>query len=582
MLNYKKYNFAAKKMVINPLPIIRGLLLLTTILILVLPACKSTRSAGAEKAEDRPFTASDVEAAQRLIGIEFTRPEIDTMDNYLRRNLAAYDSMRQHPLDNAVAPVLHFDPRPDGFEMPAGQRDINWGLPGEVDLPERMSELAFYSVAELAVLLRTRQITSVGLTRFFLERLKQYDPKLEAVVTLTEEPAMEQARRADEEIASGQYRGPLHGIPYGVKDLLAVPGYPTTWGAEPYRDQVIDATATVVERLEDAGAVLIAKLSTGELAYGDIWFGGRTRNPWDLEQGSGGSSAGPAAATAAGLVPFSIGSETWGSILSPSTRCGATGLRPTYGRVSRHGAMTLSWSLDKVGPICRTAQDCALVLDAIRGPDGHDRSVVEAPFNYNAGMDLSGLRVGYLADAFEADTTLQGENDRAALAAFRELGLKMEPVDLPSEMDYGALIYLIIRAEGGAAFDELVRSNREDLLTNQGRVSRVNSLRMSRFVPAVEYIQANRHRKLLIEKMQELFEKYDLLILPTSGSDGSAIGNMTGHPVVSLPNGYDEEGHPTSIILMGRLYDEATILALAARFQEATEHEDKHPAGFGD
>jgi len=556
--------------------------LLATFIFVILSACQSSRSAKADDDGERSFTSVDVEAAQRLLGIEFTRSEIDTMDSYLQRNLTAYDSMRQHPLDNAVVPALYFDPRPDGFQLPAPQKAVKWGLPEKVALPERMSELAFYSVAELAALLRSRQISSAGLTRFFLGRLKKYDPKLEAVVTLTEELAMEQARRADEEIARGEYRGPLHGIPYGVKDLLAVPGYPTTWGAEPYREQVIEATATVVERLEAAGAVLIAKLSSGELAYGDIWFGGRTRNPWNLEEGSGGSSAGPAAATAAGLVPFSIGSETWGSIVSPSTRCGATGLRPSYGRVSRYGAMTLSWSLDKVGPIGRTAQDCALVLEAIRGSDGRDRSVVDISFNYDAEMDLSSLRGAYLAKAFDADTSSRGDNDRAALDVFRKLGLDLKAVELPSEMDYSALIYLIIRAEGGAAFDELVRSNREDMLTNQGRVSRVNSLRMSRFVPAVEYLQANRHRKLLIERMHELFKQYDFLIMPTYGSDGSAIGNMTGHPVISLPNGFDQDGQPTSIILMGRLYDEASILALAARFQAATAHEDRHPKGFTD
>ena len=351
-----------------------------------------------------PITAEDVMGAGKLAGLELTSAEIDSLLADVSDQLSSYIEMRKTDIPNSVPPALVFDPVPE-----AGQfiDDEGMGMSEGPDLdaliPEDADDLAFYSVKELAGLLRTGKITSVELTRFFLERLKTFGPEMECVITLTEDLAMEQAERADREISEGHYRSLLHGIPFGAKDLLAVKGYHTTWGAEPYRKQMIDRNATVIDKLEEAGAVIVAKLTLGALAWGDVWFGGTTRNPWDITEGSSGSSAGSASATAAGLVPFAIGTETWGSIVSPSTRCGATGLRPTFGRVSREGAMALSWSMDKIGPICRSVSDCAIVFDIIRGPDGKDRTVRDIPFNLDPGMDMDGLRIGYIKSAFDED-----------------------------------------------------------------------------------------------------------------------------------------------------------------------------------
>jgi Asp-tRNA(Asn)/Glu-tRNA(Gln) amidotransferase A subunit family amidase len=432
---------------------------------------------------------------------------------------------------------------------------------------------------ELAALVKSKQITSLELTQFFLARLKKYDPILKVVITLTEERAIDRAHQADKEISAGNYRGPLHGIPYGVKDIIAVKGYKTTWGSEPYKDQVIEETATVVKKLDDAGAVLVAKLTSGALARGDVWFGGKTLSPWDTTQGSSGSSAGSASATAAGLVPFALGTETWGSIISPSTRCGVTGLRPTYGRVSRSGVMALSWSMDKVGPICRSAADCAVVFETIRGVDKADPMTTEASFNHNWHIPVQELKVGYLNETFEKDTTNSGENGRAALEIFKEMGVELKPVKLPDDFPFRTFD-IILRAEAGTFFDELLLSNRDDLMIEQTKRSRVNSLRQSRFIPAVEYIQANRHRSRLIESMQKLMKDYDVVISPQRGGNQTLITNLTGHPAISVPAGFDEKGRPTSIILVGNLYDEASILALAKKFQDATDFEDARPPIF--
>lgn len=538
-------------------------------------SCRSSQPAVSDA-----LTAEKVKAAQILFGLEFSAAEIDTLLPSLQSNLETYRKQRQRPLDNTVFPAIYFDPHPANFQIPEATQVPDWGIPTSVELPTNKEALAFYSVAELAVLIRNRQVSSVELTQIYLDRLKRHDPQLHCVVSLTEALAMEQARRADAALAAGTYLGPLHGIPYGLKDLVAVPGYPTTWGAGPYQHQEMDTLATVAKKLEAAGAVLVAKLTSGELAYGDVWFGGRTLNPWDLTQGASGSSAGSAAATAAGLVAFAIGTETWGSIVSPATRCGATGLRPTYGRVSRHGVMALSWSLDKVGPICRTAQDCALVFEAIRGSDGLDRTVVDAPFNFRAPRDLDKLRVGYLEAFFTQDSSTWGKANREALATFQQMGLQAEAIELPDDLPWNGVISTIIRGESSAAFDQLVLNNQDDQLARQTPGSRANSLRQSRFIPAVEYLQANRHRTLLIEEMAKLFEQYDILLLPTYGSDQSAISNMTGHPVVSLPSGFDPQGRPLSIILMGQLYEEATLLEVAHQFQLRTGHEGNTPPGF--
>lgn len=530
------------------------------------------------QSKDKPvIKRRQVAAAERIMGLSFDRAERDSLISDLQKSLSSYRRLRQAALPNAVSPALLFHPVPPGVILGGEQRPLAFSPLAEMEVPENLEELAYYSVRQLGELIRTERITATQLTRMVLDRLKRHGPRLECVVTLTEELALEQARRADEEIAAGKYRGPLHGIPYGAKDLLAVKGYPTTWGATPYRDQVLDETATVVLRLEEAGAVLVAKLTLGALAWGDVWFGGKTRNPWDLEQGSSGSSAGPASATAAGLVPFAIGSETWGSIVSPATRCGVTGLRPTFGRVSRAGAMALSWSMDKLGPMCRNVEDCALVFEAIRGPDGLDQTVVDLPFNYDYRVDLSELRIGYVKAAFDEETPNQAR-DAAVLEVLKELGAELVPMALP---DYPVSdLAFILSAEAAAAFDELTRSDRDDLLVRQINNAWPNVFRAARFIPAVEYIQANRVRQQLIQAMQETLADLDLYVSPSFGGDNLLLTNLTGHPCVVLPNGFNEQGSPTSITFMGRLYDEATLLAVARAYQEATDWHRQHPPEF--
>ncbi len=532
--------------------------------------------AGASDA-GREITAKMVAAFETIVGLEFTPAERDSMLPDLEDYRRAYAALREVDIPNDLPPALDFDPVPAGAWAPRGEdRPIRLSPPEHTRRPDDLEELAFWSVRDLAYLVRTRQVTSVELTELFLDRLERYGPELECVVTLTRERALEAARRADAEIAAGRYRGPLHGIPYGAKDLLAVPGYPTTWGAAPYRDQVIDRTATVIRRLDDAGAVLVAKLTLGALAWGDVWFGGKTRNPWNLEQGSSGSSAGSAAATAAGLVPFAIGTETWGSIVSPSTRCGVTGLRPTFGRVSRAGAMALSWSMDKIGPICRTVEDCAIVFDAIRGADGIDRTAVDAPFNYTPDVDLASLRIGYLADAFEAEDEPQKSFDRATLDVLRRLGARLVPIRLPVEaLD---AMPIILTAEAAAAFDELTRSNRDDLMVRQIRNAWPNVFRGARLIPAVEYIQANRVRYRMMQRMDSL--DVDVWVSPSFAGPNLLVTNLTGHPCVVLPNGFRDDGTPTSITFMGRLFGEDVLLAVARAVQEATDFHRRHPARY--
>jgi Asp-tRNA(Asn)/Glu-tRNA(Gln) amidotransferase A subunit family amidase len=528
-------------------------------------------------AEEARIQKSDVATAERLTGLVFTDAERDSMIGDLTENLESYEKIRALTIDNAVPPSLQFNPVPAGFELPKTADLVSPGAPLNTAVPADLEELAFYSVRDLAELIRTRKVTSTDLTRMYIDRLKNHGPRLECVITITEELALEQARRADEEIAAGNYRGYLHGIPYGAKDLLAVKGYKTTWGAEPYKDQVLDQTATVVAKLEEAGAVLVAKFTLGALAWGDVWYGGMTRNPWDLEQGSSGSSAGSASATAAGLVTFAIGTETWGSIVSPATRCGTTGLRPTFGLVSRAGAMALSWSMDKIGPICRTVEDCALVFDAIRGPDGIDQTVVDAPFAYERRADLRGLRIGYLKAAFESDYWNK-DNDAATLDELRKLGAELVAIELPDYPVYS--MAFILSAEAAAAFDELTRSNRDDLLARQIKNAWPNVFRTSRFIPAVEYIQANRLRYQVIQDMQGLIDDLDVYVTPTFGGGNLLLTNLTGHPCVVLPNGFSEKGSPTSITFTGSLYGEGTLLAVADAYQRASGFHEKHPPLF--
>lgn len=518
-----------------------------------------------------------VREAEKLIDLQFTPAERDSMLGDLDFYLGLYKDMHDFPIDNSVSPALIFDPLPPGMKPNTAQMPVLYSPVGEVKRPDDLEDLAFYSVRELAELIRTRKVTSKELTRLSLDRLKKYDPFLHCVITLTEDLALKQAAKADSEIASGNYRGPLHGIPYGAKDLLAVKEYKTTWGAMPYKDQTLDYNATVIKKLEDAGAVLVAKLSMGALAWGDVWYADTTRNPWNLEQGSSGSSAGSAAAVSAGLVPFAIGTETWGSIVSPSTRCGTTGLRPTFGRVSRAGAMALSWSMDKIGPICRTVEDCAVVFDAIRGSDDSDMSVIDAAFNYDYDIDLKNLRIGYLKDDFDNDTTFTKQN-KAALDKLRDLGADLIEIELP-DLPIDAM-QIILSAESAAAFDELTRSNRDDLLVRQVRDAWPNTFRASRFIPAVEYIQANRIRTILIARMAELMSDIDVYVSPSFEGNNLLLTNLSGHPCVVVPDGFDEEGSPTSITFIGRLLDEATVLEVAKIYQDATEFNKKHPPLF--
>ncbi|MCG3120677.1 MAG: Glutamyl-tRNA(Gln) amidotransferase subunit A [bacterium] len=527
--------------------------------------------------EKNPVTREMVAATENLIGLSFTDAKRDSMLGDLKENLDNFQKLRSITLANSVPPALAFNPIPVGMKFEAKRLLPVWSAPAKVTVPANIEALAFATLGDLAALIRTRKITSTQLTKMYLDRLKKYGPKLECVVTLTEELALKQAQRADEEIAAGKYRGPLHGIPYGAKDLLAAKGYKTTWGSVPYKDQMIDADATVIQRLEAAGAVLVAKLTLGELAWGDVWFGGKTRNPWNLEQGSSGSSAGSASATAAGLVAFAIGTETWGSIVSPSTRCGVTGLRPTYGRVSRAGAMALSWSMDKIGPICRTVEDCALVFHAIIGPDGLDQTVVDLPFNYNAQTTWRQLRIGYYQSAFTQDTTNKAYND-AVLAKLRELGAQLTPIELP---DYPVNdISFILSAEAAAAFDELTRSGRDDLMVRQIRNAWPNAFRAARFIPAVEYIQANRVRYLVIQAMEKVMANIEVYVTPSFGGSNLLLTNLTGHPCVVLPNGFDKKGSPTSISFVGQLFGEANTLAVAKAYQDATDFHKKHPPLF--
>lgn len=523
----------------------------------------------------RKITVQDVASAEKIAGLKFTSRERAMMLSDLEENLQSYKKIREIKLSNDVSPALLFNPLPPGFDLEKyrKQTEFIYEEPKEVPLPENLEDLAFYSVRQLSWLIKNRRISSEFLTRLYLERLKKYGPKLHCLVTLTEDLALKQARKADRELAAGIYRGPLHGIPYGLKDLFATRGYPTTWGSPIYRTQMIDENATVYEKLTQAGAVLVAKLSMGELAWGDVWFGGLTRNPWDPTQGSSGSSAGSASATAAGLVAFAIGTETWGSIVSPSTRCGTSGLRPTFGRVSRYGAMALSWSMDKIGPIARSAEDLALIFREMTGPDGLDRTVFDLPFSYNGQEDIKNIRVGYLKKAFDRLRNNK-EKYEAVLETLKKLGVEPVEVDLPEIDPY--IISFILNAEAAAAFDELTRLNLDDQMVRQGKDAWPNVFRQARFIPAVEYIQANRIRTLLIQEMDRKLKGIDVYVTPSAGTS-LLLTNLTGHPQVVVPCGFDDKGRPLSISFVGNLFEEGKALRLAKAYQEATGFHLKHP-----
>ncbi|MGI8772463.1 MAG: amidase [Acidobacteriaceae bacterium] len=577
----------------------------------------------------KKITPEIIQAAAALAGVTVTPEQEQMMLDGLNHQRDSYAAIRKLQIPNSVAPAYVFDPLPQGAAVDTQREPMHISkAPVIAAAPADLEALAFLSVRELAEYVRRKKVSSVALTQMYLTRLKRYDPGLHFVVTLTEERAMTRAREADAEIAKGKYRGPLHGLPWGAKDLLAVKGYPTTWGAGGFEHQSIEEDATVVQRLDAAGAVLVAKLTLGALAMGDKWFGGRTRNPWNPKQGSSGSSAGPASATAAGCVAFSIGSETLGSISSPSTRCGATGLRPTFGFVPRTGAMALSWTMDKLGPICRAVEDCALVMSAIYGPDGKDLATRDAAFNWNADLDWKKLRIGYFKSEFEASpqkaeeevkapaaetdeekkkrladqretasARVRREYDRrydvAALEKLRNMGVTLTPVELP-KLPWGAMTPLLT-AEAAAAFDELTMSGRDRLLTEQGPEDWPNNFRVARFYPAVEYIQANRARSIAILELSKVFEQVDVIVTPTPGEQLVAT-NLTGNPAVILPNGIrgkdapvppatdtgDDDsiggpGTPVSLTFLGGLYQDAKLCAFARAYQQATGFEKLHP-----
>ncbi len=525
------------------------------------------------QAATNQITTNTIAEAEHLYGLQFTPAKRTLMLDGMRKQETDYETMRKTALPNSVLPSILFNPIPVGMKLETVNHKCQWSPPPHLNRPEKIEDAAFYSIGELSALIKARKITSEELTRMYLERLKKFGPKLECVVTLTEDLALEQARQADKEIAAGKYRGPLHGIPYGVKDLLATKGIRTTWGSSVFKDRVFDEDATVVKRLTAAGAVLVAKLSMGELAWGDVWFGGKTRNPWNIKNGSSGSSAGPASATSAGLVAFAIGSETHGSIISPSSTCGVTGLRPTYGRVSRAGAMSLSWTMDKLGPICRTVEDCAMVLDVIRGPDGIDPQVYDAPFNYQPTVKWSKLRIGYLRSELEKGKNRT--NDLITLGKLETLGAKLVPMELPKAP---WSISMILDVEGATAFDDLTRSGKDDLLVRQMQAAWPNVFRKARLIPAVEYLQAQRIRTQTIQEMAAAMKNIDVYIAPTDASDNLYLNNLTGHPAVVLPNGFTAAGLPTSICFVGKLFGEADLLAVAKAYQDATAFHLKHPS----
>lgn len=521
------------------------------------------RALAAQAEKGAAITPEMIQQAEWIAGLQLTEEERKSTAKALQQTARSLETMRKIPLDNSVPPAIVFNPTPG---QTSDERPTGTVTPLEQAAPKRPDStdtLAFLPISELAALLRTRQISSVELTKLYLQRLKQYDPALHCVVTFTEELALKQAEQADRELAAGRYRGVLHGVPWGAKDLIAYPGHPTTWGATPYKGQTIDTRATVARRLEDAGAVMVAKLTLGALAMGDRWFGGMTRNPWNQKQGSSGSSAGSASAAAAGLVGFAIGSETYGSIVSPCTRCGVTGLRPTFGRVSRHGCMTLSWSMDKLGPIARSVEDCALILGAIHGADGLDAAAVNRPFSWPMARDLRSLRVGYEDDGKTA-------KDRPELAVLRDLGVKLVPLKLSIKQPVGALL-LILNVESATAFDDVTRKG-----ITEGLNEWPNSFRRSQFVTAVEYLRANRIRTLLMREVEEIMAQVDLLV----GGNTLLWSNLTGHPMLVLPNGFRKDGDvevPKALTFTGRLYGETELLAVGHAYQQATGFHLRRP-----
>ena len=540
--------------------------------------------------EKGTLTREVVLQAEKVAGLTLTDAQRDQLLEGLNGLAGDCAKLRALDMPNDVAPALRFGPLAIPGPAQAARPPVSPPAAPDPPLPDSDEALAFLPLPDLHRLLVKRAVTSERLVRLSLHQLRTADPVLHCVVALTEERALAQARQADEELDRGRVRGPLHGIPWGAKDLFAVRGYPTTWGAAPYKDQRFDEDAEVVRRLDEAGAVLVAKLSLGALAMGDLWFGGRTRNPWKPDQGSSGSSAGSASAVAAGCVPFALGTETLGSIVSPSTRCGATGLRPTFGRVPRTGAMALSWSMDKVGPIARGVEDCALVLAAVQGPDGRDADCAAAPFAWAPGASVRGMKVGIVRKAFDAEPEKEGgepgawtaewkANDAAALEVLTQLGVEWVDVELP-DLPVDAMTLLLL-CEAAAAFDGLTRSGRDALLTGQGDDDWPNLFRQAQLLPAVSYIQANRARTLLVREAAARLAGVEAYVCPTFGASNLSLTNLTGHPQVVLPDGFKSDGTPTSFTFTGLPFGEARLLDLASAYQRATGWHRRHPAVAG-
>jgi Asp-tRNA(Asn)/Glu-tRNA(Gln) amidotransferase A subunit family amidase len=554
-----------------------------------------------------------------LAGLSFSDEDQRSMLQAANQNLTRYEELRKTHIPNDVAPPFYFSPLTPGMKVNRARQPLSFSAP-IVKRPANLEDVAFWPVTQLAQLIATKQATSVELTKMYLARLHRYNPKLNCVVTFLDDLAMAQAAQADADIRAGRHKGPLHGIPWGAKDIIAVKGYKTTWGSGAYKDQTIAEEASVVEMLRDAGAVLIAKLTTGELASGDQWFGGQTKNPWNLAEGSSGSSAGPCSATAAGCVAFGIGSETSGSILSPSARCGVTGLRPTFGRISRYGVMALSWTQDRLGPLCRYAEDCAVVMSAIAKPDGRDLSVTELPFNWSPHVDFRKLRVGYLKDAFDENTNpVTKKFDEAAIAQMEKLGVKLVPMKVPE----GTADSSSFGVESAAFFDELIRTGGDKKMTSPARAS---SFRTSRLIPATEYLQGQRARAIMMAKLAEATADVDVYLVPAnsggggggrgrgaagaSGGTGFAGGagagagaagasgrgrgggnggqqtaagrhfnmaNVAGYPAISVPHGFLETGSPTALTIYAQPYRDTEVLALAKAYQDASGFHLKHP-----
>jgi Asp-tRNA(Asn)/Glu-tRNA(Gln) amidotransferase A subunit family amidase len=547
--------------------------------IYLLLICSSCFALGAFVAEIKSkIEIGDVQHAEKLLGVEFTTSELDSMMNLLNDQEKNFESMRKINLPNQIPPAFNFNPVPFGKVFKKGASSLVTSDYSRVVMPSSINDLAYYSIGELAHLIRTKKITSVQLTEFFLNRLHKFSPQLRCVITFTDSLAMQQARKADDELSKGHYRGLLHGIPFGIKDMFSTKNFPTTYGTPPFQNQVLDEDATVVQKLREAGAVMIAKLSLGELAMDDVWFGGMTRNPWDTTKGSSGSSAGPASAVSAGLVPFAIGSETWGSIVSPSTVCGVTGLRPSFGRVSRYGGMMLSWTMDKVGPICRNAEDCAIVFNAISGADGKDQAMADVPFNYSPVITWKGMKIGFLKNDFDRDTIFNKSFNEAAIEHLKKEGAQLIPISLP-DIPVNDMSILLL-CEAAASFDDLTLNNTDDRMVQQNKDRWPNYFRAAHFIPATEYIRANRLRWLLIQQMNKVMKQVDVCIAPSLAGDNLLVTNLTGHPSVVVPNGFIDPKTPTSIVFIGQLYEEGKLIALAKKYQDETGFHRRHPPGF--